>query len=96
MDTFCVHDIDEIMESLDCAKEGKLLYYHFNKPFSDLDIGLYALASHRDINHLSTFMGNHKLVDAYTKHGKTIYTRTLCPPTQIKLGYKKLLNPLIL
>nr|KAJ0228567.1 hypothetical protein LSAT_V11C100044140 [Lactuca sativa] len=66
--------------SLDCVEEGKLLYYHFKKPFSNLDIGLYALASDRDIHHLSTFIGNHKLIDVYTKHGKImLHTHFVSP-----------------
>ena len=76
-DTFCVHEIDE----------GKLLYYHFKKPFLDLDVGLYVLGSDSDINHFSTFVPNHKLIDIYTEHGKTmLHTYFLSPnPSRVKI-----------
>ena len=45
MDTFSVHDIDEMMEQLGYVDEGIPLYYHFKRPFSDLDFGLFALGS---------------------------------------------------
>ncbi|CAI9278750.1 unnamed protein product [Lactuca saligna] len=57
IDEFCVHDIDEMMETLGYVEEGKLLYYHFKRPFSDLDFGLFVLASDSDINHLGTYVG---------------------------------------
>lgn len=44
IDTFCVHDVDLIMQSLECVEEGTLLYYHFKKSFSDLNVGLYGLS----------------------------------------------------
>ncbi|CAI9289416.1 unnamed protein product [Lactuca saligna] len=33
MDTFSVHDIDEMMEQLGYVDEGIPLYYHFKRPF---------------------------------------------------------------
>ncbi|CAI9276997.1 unnamed protein product [Lactuca saligna] len=68
IDEFCVHHIDEMMETLGCVEEGKLLYYHFKRPFSDLDFGLFALASDSEINHLGTYMGKHKLIEFYVEH----------------------------
>ena len=78
IDEFCVHDIDEMMETLGCVEEGKLLYYHFKRPFSELDFGLFALASDSDINHLGTYVGQHKLIEVYVEHGKTkLHTYTM-------------------
>ncbi|CAI9282221.1 unnamed protein product [Lactuca saligna] len=82
IDEFCVHDIDETMETLGCVEEGKLLYYHFKRPFSDLDFGLCALASESDINHLGTYVGKHKVIEVYVEHGKTVlhtYTMSSTP-----------------
>nr|KAJ0209959.1 hypothetical protein LSAT_V11C400177530 [Lactuca sativa] len=82
IDEFCVHDIDEMMETLGCVEEGKLLYYHFKRPFSDLDFGLFALASDSDIKHLGTYVGQHKLIEVYVEHGKTkllTYTMSSTP-----------------
>ncbi|CAI9271620.1 unnamed protein product [Lactuca saligna] len=68
IDEFCVHDIDDMMETLGCVEEGKLLYYNFKRPFSDLDFGLFALASNIDINQLGTYVGKHKLIEVYVEH----------------------------
>ncbi|CAI9283347.1 unnamed protein product [Lactuca saligna] len=69
IDEFSIHDIDEMMDILGCVEEGKLLYYHFKRPLSDLDTGLYALACDSDINHLRTYVEKHKLIEVYTEHG---------------------------
>nr|KAJ0201073.1 hypothetical protein LSAT_V11C600321680 [Lactuca sativa] len=47
IDEFCVHDIDEMMETLGYVEE---------------DFGLFALASDSDINHLGTYVGKHKVL----------------------------------
>nr|KAJ0193739.1 hypothetical protein LSAT_V11C800405860 [Lactuca sativa] len=57
------------MDILGCVEEGKLLCYHFKRPLSDLDTGLFALACDSDINHLRTYVGKHKLIEVYTEHG---------------------------
>ncbi|CAI9275866.1 unnamed protein product [Lactuca saligna] len=71
MDTFSVHDIDEMMEQLGYVDEGIPLYYHFKQPFSDLDFELFALGSDHDVRHLGTFISKHKLIEVYIEHGKT-------------------------
>ncbi|CAI9287775.1 unnamed protein product [Lactuca saligna] len=50
IDTFSVHDIDKMIEDLGYTSVGKPLYYHFQRPFGDLDFGLFALASKGDYN----------------------------------------------
>ncbi|CAI9278149.1 unnamed protein product [Lactuca saligna] len=72
IDEFCVQDIDEMMETLSYVEEGKLLYYHFKRPFSNLDFGLFALASDSDINRLGSYVGKHKLIEVYVEHGQTV------------------------
>nr|KAJ0207738.1 hypothetical protein LSAT_V11C500287200 [Lactuca sativa] len=70
------------MEILGCVEEGKLFYYHFKRPFSDFDFGLFALASDSDINHLGTYVGKHKLIEVYVEHGKIVlhtYTMSSTP-----------------
>ncbi|CAI9281188.1 unnamed protein product [Lactuca saligna] len=53
IDTFSIHDIDEMMEELGHIDSDKtLLYYHFLRPFGDLDFGLFALGSDQDVHHL--------------------------------------------
>ncbi|CAI9291533.1 unnamed protein product [Lactuca saligna] len=51
IDTFSVHDIDEMMEDLRYASVGKPLYYHFQWPLGNLDFGLFALASDEDVRY---------------------------------------------
>ncbi|CAI9287725.1 unnamed protein product [Lactuca saligna] len=60
-DLFSVHDMDAIMELLDCVEPGKSIYYHFKQPTWDLDFGLYALGCDEDINHLSSYVYEHKV-----------------------------------
>ncbi|CAI9259612.1 unnamed protein product [Lactuca saligna] len=53
IDTFSIHDIDEMMEELGhIDSDETLLYYHFLRPFGDLDFGLFALGSDQDVHHL--------------------------------------------
>nr|KAJ0192876.1 hypothetical protein LSAT_V11C800410730 [Lactuca sativa] len=87
IDEFCVHSIDEMMDILGCVEEGKLLYYHFKRPFSDLDFGLFALASDSDINHLGTYVGKHKLIEVYVEHGKImLHTDTMSStPSKVRI-----------
>ncbi|CAI9281018.1 unnamed protein product [Lactuca saligna] len=63
IDTFSVHDIDEIMEDLGYALIGKPHYYHFQRPLGDLDFGLFALASDEDVRYLGSFVAKHKLTE---------------------------------
>nr|KAJ0214935.1 hypothetical protein LSAT_V11C300138940 [Lactuca sativa] len=64
--------------TLGCVEEGKLLYYHFKRPFSDFEFGLFALASDSDINHLGTYVGKRKLIEVYVEHRKTmLHTYTM-------------------
>ncbi|CAI9286647.1 unnamed protein product [Lactuca saligna] len=81
-----------MMETLGCVKECNLLYYHFKRPFLDLDFGLFALASDSDINHLGTYVGKHKLVEVYVEQGKTMlhtYTMSSAP---IKVGIEEIVD----
>nr|KAJ0216526.1 hypothetical protein LSAT_V11C300153300 [Lactuca sativa] len=53
IDTFSIHDIDEMMEELGhIDSDQTLLYYHFMRPFGDLDFGLFAFRSDQDVHHL--------------------------------------------
>ncbi|CAI9289963.1 unnamed protein product [Lactuca saligna] len=93
MDTFSVHDIDEMMEQLGYVDEGIPLYYHFKRPFSDLDFGLFALGSDQDVRHLGTFISKHKLIEVYIEHGKTqLHTYTMSP-NQAKVQIKEIIEP---
>nr|KAJ0213269.1 hypothetical protein LSAT_V11C400184090 [Lactuca sativa] len=93
MDTFSVHDIDEMMEQLGYVDEGIPLYYHFKRPFSDLDFGLFALGSDQDVRHLGTFISKHKLIEVYIEHGKTqLHTYTMSP-NQSKIQIKEIIEP---
>ncbi|KAI3792815.1 hypothetical protein L2E82_06706 [Cichorium intybus] len=81
IDTFCVHDIDEIMDNLGYVdEEVTKLYYHFQRPLGDLDFGLFALASDADIRHLATFVAQHKLINVYTEYAETkLHTYSMSP-----------------
>nr|KAJ0203893.1 hypothetical protein LSAT_V11C500293290 [Lactuca sativa] len=88
IDTFSIHDIDEIMEELGhIDSDETLLYYHFLRPFGDLDFGLFALGSDQDVHHLGTYVANHKLIDVYIEHGKTnLHTYSMSPnPSKVKI-----------
>ncbi|XP_023739755.2 uncharacterized protein LOC111887845 [Lactuca sativa] len=66
IDTFSIHDIDEMMEELGhIDSDQTLLYYHFMRPFGDLDFGLFAFRSDQDVHHLGTYVANHKLIDLF-------------------------------
>nr|KAJ0187464.1 hypothetical protein LSAT_V11C900468320 [Lactuca sativa] len=88
IDTFSIHDIDEMMEELGYIDSDQtLLYYHFLRPFGDLDFGLFALGSDQDVHHLGTYVANHKLIDVYIEHGKTnLHTYSMSPnPNKVKI-----------
>ncbi|CAI9300522.1 unnamed protein product [Lactuca saligna] len=93
MDTFSVHDIDEMMEQLGYVDEGIPLYYQFKRPLSDLDFGLFALGSDQDVRHLGTFISKHKLIENYIEHGKTqLHTYTMSP-NQSKIQINEIIEP---
>ncbi|CAI9274077.1 unnamed protein product [Lactuca saligna] len=86
IDTFSIHDIDEMMEELGhIDSDETLLYYHFLRPFGDLDFGLFALG--QDVHHLGTYVANHKVIDVYIEHGKTnLHTYYMSPnPSKVKI-----------
>ncbi|CAI9301668.1 unnamed protein product [Lactuca saligna] len=88
IDTFSIHDIDEMMEELGhIDSDETLLYYHFLRPFGDLDFGLFALGSDQDVHHLGTYVANHKVIDVYIEHGKTnLHTYSMSPnPSKVKI-----------
>nr|KAJ0186169.1 hypothetical protein LSAT_V11C900500450 [Lactuca sativa] len=88
IDTFSIHDIDEMMEELGhIDSDQTLLYYHFLRPFGDLDFGLFALGSYQDVHHLGMYVANHKLIDVYIVHGKTnLHTYSMSPnPSKVKI-----------
>nr|KAJ0218207.1 hypothetical protein LSAT_V11C300112470 [Lactuca sativa] len=48
--------------------------------FGDLDFRLFALGSDQDVHHLGIYVGNYKLIDVYTEHGKTnLQTYSMSP-----------------
>lgn len=72
IDTFSVHDIDDMMEQLGYVDEGIPLYYHFKKnPLSDMDFGLFSLGIDQDVCHLGSYVYKHKLFEVYIEHGST-------------------------
>lgn len=86
-DLFSVHDMDEIMELLDCVEPGKSIYYHFKRPTWDLDFGLYALGCDEDINHFRSYVYEHKVIEVYTEFWETkLHTYQMSPnPAKIKI-----------
>ena len=86
-DLFSVHDMDEIMELLDCVEPGKSIYYHLKRPTWDLDFGLYALGCDEDINHFRSYVYEHKVIEVYTEFWETkLHTYQMSPnPAKIKI-----------
>nr|KAJ0186252.1 hypothetical protein LSAT_V11C900478630 [Lactuca sativa] len=93
IDTFSVHDIDEMMEDLGYASIGKPLYYHFERPLGDLDFELFALASDEDVRFLGSFVAKHKLIEVYIEHDKTTLHTYLMSPTHSKVRIMEITEP---
>nr|KAJ0192484.1 hypothetical protein LSAT_V11C800393390 [Lactuca sativa] len=93
IDTFSVHDIDEMMEDLGYASIGKPLYYYFQRPLGDLDFGLFALASDEDVRYLGSFVAKHKLIEVYIEHDKTTLHTYLMSPTHSKVRITEITEP---
>ncbi|CAI9293936.1 unnamed protein product [Lactuca saligna] len=93
IDTFSVHDIDEMMEDLGYASIGKPLYYDFQRPLGDLDFGLFALASDEDVCYLGSFVAKHKLIEVYIEHDKTTLHTYLMSPTHSKVRITEITEP---
>nr|GEU43666.1 pleiotropic drug resistance protein 1-like [Tanacetum cinerariifolium] len=77
IDEFFVHEIDFMLEDL--GYDGRrAMFYHFLKPFCDLDNGLEPLASDKDVVLFAKYVAEGiKLVEVYVEHEKTkldIYT----------------------
>nr|KAJ0209524.1 hypothetical protein LSAT_V11C400212130 [Lactuca sativa] len=82
IETFCVHDIDDMMVKLGYIDENLHveMYYYFRRPLCDLDFGLFALASDDDVRHLAKYVGQHKLIEVYTEHGQIkLHTYSMSP-----------------
>ena len=94
IDTFSVHDIDEMMEDLGYASVGKPLYYHFQRSFGNLDFGLFALASDEDVRYLGSFMAKNKLIEVYIEHDKNTLHTYLMYPTHSKVHITEITKPL--
>nr|KAJ0220180.1 hypothetical protein LSAT_V11C200070120 [Lactuca sativa] len=54
--------VDSLHSSLE--EDQMLLYYHFLRPFGDLDFRLFALGSDQDVCHLGTYVDNNKKIDS--------------------------------
>ncbi|CAI9291584.1 unnamed protein product [Lactuca saligna] len=93
IDTFSVHDIDEMMEDLGYASVGKPLYYHFQRPLGDLDFGLFALASDEDVRYLESFVAKHKLIEVYIEREKTTLHTYLMSPIHSKVRIMEITEP---
>nr|KAJ0207297.1 hypothetical protein LSAT_V11C500268620 [Lactuca sativa] len=89
IETFYVHDIDDMMVKLGYIDENLHveMYYHFRRPLCDLDFGLFALASDDDVRHLAKYVGQHKLIEVYTEHGQTkLHTYSMSPnPSKVRI-----------
>nr|KAJ0200387.1 hypothetical protein LSAT_V11C600312110 [Lactuca sativa] len=89
IETFSVHDIDDMMVKLGYIDENLHveMYYHFRRPLCDLDFGLFALASDDDVRHLAKYVGQHKLIEVYTEHGQTkLHTYSMSPnPSKVRI-----------
>ncbi|CAI9278279.1 unnamed protein product [Lactuca saligna] len=81
IDEFPVHELDAIMLDLGYpdprmtgvvdVSDSPVIYYHFNIPNGDFQFGLRAYANDQDVINLSKYIPHNKLIEVYTKHGKT-------------------------
>ena len=63
-EVFSVFELDKMVRQLGytCKNEGPL-FYHYLRPMSDLDVGLYALACGEDVCCLSALLLSFKLLE---------------------------------
>ncbi|KAK9070482.1 hypothetical protein SSX86_010884 [Deinandra increscens subsp. villosa] len=71
IDLFSLHELDDVMLRLDYTEAGVPIFYHFKEPGKDLNNGLHTLSNDSDINHLSNFVADNKIIHVYTEHGST-------------------------
>ncbi|KAJ9553771.1 hypothetical protein OSB04_017816 [Centaurea solstitialis] len=66
-DKFSVIELEEMMKEIG-YKSPRPTYYHFVVPGKDLDYGLHALGSDRDVIEMLNFVDGCKVFDIYTEH----------------------------
>ncbi|KAJ9540608.1 hypothetical protein OSB04_027114 [Centaurea solstitialis] len=66
-DKFSVLELEEMMKEIG-YKSPRPTYYHFVVPGKDLDYGLHALGSDRDVIEMLKFVDGCKVFEIYTEH----------------------------
>ncbi|CAI9296144.1 unnamed protein product [Lactuca saligna] len=90
IDEFSVHELDAMMLELGYSVPP-VIYYHFRIPHEDLDFGLRALGNDNDVLNLAQYIGDNKVIEVYTEHGKTnLLTCFMSPKGKQKVIIKEL------
>ncbi|CAI9264928.1 unnamed protein product [Lactuca saligna] len=90
IDEFSVHELDAMMLELGYSVPP-VIYYHFRIPHEDLDFGLRALGNDNDVLNLAQYIGDNKVIEVYTEHGKTnLLTYFMSPKGKQKVIIKEL------
>ncbi|CAI9285106.1 unnamed protein product [Lactuca saligna] len=90
IDEFSVHELDAMMLELGYFVPP-VIYYHFRIPHEDLDFGLKALGNDNDVLNLAQYIGDNKVTEVYTEHGKTnLLTYFMSPKGKQKVIIKEL------
>ncbi|CAI9276942.1 unnamed protein product [Lactuca saligna] len=86
IESFWVHDIDDMMVKLGHINECLPIemYYHSQRPPCDVNFSLFTLASDDDVRNLAKYVGQHKLIEVSTEHGKTKLHTNSMPPTYVR------------
>ncbi|KAK1421900.1 hypothetical protein QVD17_24621 [Tagetes erecta] len=88
IDKFSVHVMEDVMYELGYGQEMDNeipIYYHYLVPNEGLDFGLRALGNDADVIRFSKYVGECKLFNVYTEHGKTNLHTYFCSPSKVRL-----------
>ncbi|KAK1423947.1 hypothetical protein QVD17_19258 [Tagetes erecta] len=88
IDKFSLHVMEDVMYDLGYGEEMDNeipIYYHYLVPNEGLDFGLRALGNDADVIRFSKYVGECKLFNVYTEHGKTNLHTYFCSPSKVRL-----------
>ncbi|KAK1428310.1 hypothetical protein QVD17_17142 [Tagetes erecta] len=88
IDKFSVHVMEDVMYDLGYGQEMDNeipICYHYLVPNEGLDFRLRALGNDADVIRFSKYVGECKLFNVYTEHGKTNLHTYFCSPSKVRL-----------
>lgn len=70
MDLFSIHELADMVRELG-YKNGEPIYLHFHTPGTELDFGLMPLVTDGDVNNMSKYVKENKVLHIYIEHGQS-------------------------